>query len=165
MALEQEVKVYQFQLGYGEMLLKDLDADKAFSLICDGGVHPAWIIGHLGYVANGMLARCGGEPKIDLEAGKPLFAGGSKPAADDASRYPSWDQLLATWRQGHADVAALAPTLTDEVLSLPNPSDRMRANGLPTMQDLLSFVLTGHEGMHLGQLSTWRRVQGQPPLF
>ena len=165
MALEQETKVYQFQLGYGEMLLADIAEADAFKLICDGGVHPAWIIGHLGFVANGMLARCGSTPKIDLEALKPLFAGGSTPAADDASRYPSWSTLLATWRQGHADLATLAPTLTDQVLSLPNPSERMRANGLTQMHDLLSFVMTGHEGMHLGQLSTWRRVQGRAPLF
>lgn len=165
MALEQEIKVYQFAQGYGEMLLNGITEDKAFELICDGGVHPAWIIGHLGYVANGMLARCGAEPKIDLDALKGTFGGGSKPAADDKQRYPSWENLVKTWKQGHADLAELIPTLTKKILDLPNPSDRMRDNGLPTMKDLLSFVLTAHEGMHLGQLSTWRRVQGHPPLF
>jgi len=165
MALEQEIKVYQFMQGYGEMLLSDIAEADAFKLICDGGVSPAWIIGHLGFVANGMLARCGAESKIDLEALRPLFAGGSKPANDDATRYPSWGTLLATWRQGHADLAALAPALKGDVLSLPNPSERMRGNGLPMMHDLLSFVMTGHEGTHLGQLSTWRRVQGRSPLF
>ena len=163
MALEQELKVYRFQLGYGEMLLKDIPADDAFKLICDGGVNPAWIIGHLGFVANRVLAMCGGQPKVDTEAWKPLFGGGSKPTAD-ASAYPSWDELLKVWRQGHTDVAALAPSVTADALGQPNPNERMK-EALPTIEDFLSFVLTGHEAMHLGQLSTWRRIQGQPPLF
>lgn len=161
--LEQEVKVYRFLLGYGEMVLSDIAEDDAFKLICDGGVHPAWIIGHLGFVANRVLILCGGESKIDTEGWKPLFGGGSSPTHDPGA-YPKWDELKDIWRQGHADVARTVPSLTDAALAEPNPNERMR-EGLPTMGDFLSFVLTGHEGMHLGQLSTWRRVQGRPPLF
>jgi hypothetical protein len=161
--LEQEVKVYQFMQGYGEMLLADIPDDGAFKLICDGGVHPAWIIGHLGFVANRVLAMCGGEAKIDTEGWKPLFGGGSTPTSDPGA-YPKWNELIDIWKQGHADVVALVPAMTDESLSQPNPNDRMR-EALPTVGDFLSFVLTGHEAMHLGQLSTWRRVQGRPPLF
>jgi hypothetical protein len=165
MALEQEVKVYQFLLGYGEMVLADITEDDAYTLICDGGVSPAWIMGHLGFVANRILALCGGEPKIDIDAWTPLFSGGSKPAGEaDKDSYPSWDELKNTWRQGHADVSAIAPTVSDEQLSQPNPNERMK-EVLPTVHDFLGFVLTGHDAMHLGQLSTWRRVQGRPALF
>ena len=132
-------------------------------LICDGGVSPAWIIGHLGFVANRIIALCGGEPKIDIDAWTPLFGGGSKPTGEQGDM-PGWDEILGAWRQGHADLAAVAPTAPGELLAGENPNERMRA-ALPTTGDLLSFVLTGHEGMHLGQLSTWRRVQGRPPLF
>ena len=163
MALEQEVKVYQFLQGYGEMVLADITADDAFKLICDGGVSPAWIIGHLGFVANRIIALCGGEPKIDFDAWQPLFGGGSKPTGEQGDG-PSWDELLGVWRQGHADLSGLAPTVGAELLAGENPNERMKA-ALPTIEDFLGFVLTGHEGMHLGQLSTWRRVQGRPPLF
>jgi len=163
MALEQEVKVYQFMLGYGEMVLADIAEEDCTKLICEGGVSPAWIIGHLGFVANRILALCGGEPKIDFDAWQPLFGGGTKPT-EAAEGYPSWDELKDTWRQGHADLAAIAPTVSAEQLSQPNPNDRMK-EALPTIEDFLSFVLTGHDAMHLGQLSTWRRVQGRPPLF
>lgn len=165
MALEQEVKVYQFLLGYGEMLLADIDEADAFKLICDGGVSPAWIMGHLGFVANRILTMCGGESMIDLEACKPLFGGGSTPAGEaDRATYPTWDELVSTWRAGHADVSAIAPTVSPDQLGQPNPNERMKA-ALPTIQDFLGFVLTGHDAMHLGQLSTWRRVQGRAPLF
>lgn len=165
MALEQEVKVYQFLLGYGEMLLADIAEEDAFKLICDGGVSPAWIMGHLGFVANRIIALCGGEPKVDTEALTPLFGGGSKPVGEaDRDTYPSWDELKRVWRQGHADIEAIAPNVSADQLSQPNPNERMK-DALPTIEDFLGFVLTGHDAMHLGQLSTWRRVQGHPPLF
>lgn len=165
MALEQEVKVYQFLLGYGEMLLSDIADEDAYKLICDGGVSPAWIMGHLGFVANRILAMCGGEPKIDIEKWQPLFGGGSKPTGEaDKASYPAWEDLKNTWRKGHADLAAIAPNVTEEQLGQPNPNERMK-DALPTVEDFLSFVLTGHDAMHLGQLSTWRRVQGRAPLF
>ena len=37
--------------------------------------------------------------------------------------------------------------------------------GLPTIRDAVAFLLTGHLGVHLGQLSMWRRLLGLPPLF
>lgn len=163
MALEQEIKVYKFLQGYGEGLLAGLEADRATKLICDGGVNPAWIIGHLGFVANRVATMLGGESKIDLDAWQPLFGGGSTPTAD-ASAYPAWDELLAVWRAGEKQLSELAPKASAELLGQPNPNERMK-EALPTMQDFLSFVLAGHPAMHLGQLSTWRRVQGQPPLF
>ena len=165
MALEQEVKVYQFLLGYGEMLLADIPDEDAYKLICDGGVSPAWIIGHLGFVANRILVMCGGESKVDADKWQPLFGGGSKPTGEnDRESYPVWDELKTVWRQGHADVAAIAPTVSTDKLAEPNPNERLK-DGLPTIEDFLGFVLTGHDAMHLGQLSTWRRVQGRPPLF
>lgn len=163
MALEQEITVYRFLQGYGEGLLDGFDADKATTLICAGGVHPAWIIGHLGFVANRVATLLGGESKIDLDAWKPLFGGGSTPTTD-AAAYPAWDELLGVWRGGEKQLAELAPKATAELLAQPNPNERMKG-ALPSMQDFLAFVLTGHPAMHLGQLSTWRRVQGHPPLF
>jgi len=163
MALEQEIKVYQFQLAYGEILLKDIDPGKVFALICDGGASPAWLVGHLALVANDVVAMCGGQPQIDVETWKPLFGGGSQPRAGP-SAYPAWEELLAAWKAGHAAVAAVVPGVPAEQLITENPVEFLR-EGLPTLHDFLSFVLTGHEAMHMGQLSTWRRVQGQPPLF
>lgn len=163
MALEQEIKVYQFLLGYGEMLVADIASEDAYKLICDGGVSPAWIIGHLGFVSNRILAMCGGQPKIDFDAWKPLFGGGSTPTGQQGEM-PAWDELLNVWRQGHADLVELAPSVSPELLAGENPNERLKAS-LPSVEDFLGFVLTGHEGTHLGQLSTWRRVQGRPPLF
>ena len=163
MALEKQIAVYRFQQGYAERLLEGLGADQASRPVCEGGVNPAWIVGHLGFVANNITAMLGGTPKIDIDAWKPLFGGGSQVSADP-SAYPAWDDLLAAFRESHANLTAAVAAASAEQLAAPNPSDRMR-EALPTVEDFLSFVLTAHIGMHLGQLSTWRRAQGQPPLF
>ena len=165
MALEQEVKVYRFLLGYGEMLLADIADDDAYKLICDGGVSPAWIIGHLGFVAHRTLVMCGGESTIELDAWQQLFGRDTKPTgAGDRGSYPAWEELKNAWREGHVNVAAIVPSVSAEQLGQPNPNERLR-DALPTMEDFLSFVLASHDALHLGQLSTWRRVQGRPPLF
>lgn len=163
MSLTQEAKIYSFLQGYGEGLLKDIDPGQVHTLICEGSVNPAWIIGHLGLVANNALQILGGSPGIDVDRYKSLFSGGTQ-ANTDPQAYPAWDELLTTWRDGHAAVVAAAADVSDAVLDTPNPIDRFR-DALPTTRDFLGFVLTGHEAVHLGQLSTWRRVQGQPPLF
>lgn len=163
MLFEQELKVYASQLSYGTMLIEGIDAGQAAELICDGGVNPAWIIGHLGQVANNITAMAGGTPAIDTAAWEPLFGGGSQ-ATTDASAYPAWEELVKVWTEGHAAVTQAVPNMSAEQLAGDNPIELLRPV-LPTVQDFMSFVLTAHEAMHLGQLSTWRRVQGQPPLF
>ena len=163
MALEQEVKVYRFQLAYAEGLLKDIDADGAFKLMCEGGVHPAWSVGHLAMVAGNILKLAGGEPGFDLDQYKALFGGGTK-AEPDASKYPAWAQIVSTWKTAREQAAEAALKISDEQLAGPNPNEFLR-EGLPTLHDFLSFVLTAHEMMHISQLSSWRRIQGHPPLF
>lgn len=163
MAFGQELKQFKFLHGYGQMLLADINAGNGYKLVCDSGVSPAWVIGHLALVVNTGLQLSGGTPKTDVEAWKPMFGGGSTPTTD-ASAYPPWDELLAAWHQAHTEVADEIAQAGPEALSRPNPNKRMR-EGLPTVGDLISFMLTGHESLHLGQLSTWRRVQGRPPLF
>ena len=164
MALEQERKVYRFQQGYGEMLLGAMDTKDAYALICDGGVHPAWVFGHLACVGNNMSKRLGGPGIIeDEDRYQTLFGFGSQPATDP-SQYPTFDELVAVWHKAHKALDAAAASASADALAQPNPSERMKT-ALPTLGDLASFVMTAHEGMHLGQLSTWRRTRGLPPLF
>lgn len=163
MAFEQEIKLFKFLHGYGQMLLDGIDADNGYKLICDDGVNPAWILGHLALVANIGLQLSGGEPKVDIEAWQPLFGGGSTPT-DDASAYPAWDELVAAWSQAHTEIPDEIAKASDEALAQPNPIEQMR-EGLPTVGDLITFMLTSHESLHYGQLAAWRRMQGWAPLF
>lgn len=163
MALEAERKTFGFLLGYGDMLLGGIDPDDAFTPIAEGGSHPAWILGHLTWADSRMAVGLGGESGIDLEAWTKLFAGGT-PALTDASAYPAWSEIVDAWHDSHARCEAAAPSVTAEILAQPN-NHPILGKPYPTFESFFGFLMTGHESIHLGQLSAWRRVHGMPPLF
>ena len=163
MALEEAGKIYSFIQQYGEGLLRDVPAEAWLERVCPGGVHPAWIVGHLATVAYRVVQKLGGSPTIDMNEWSNRFGGGSEPT-DDPAAYPAWDELLRVWRQAHDDVIAILPQATPEQLAQPNQNPRMKDN-LPTVGDALTFMLASHPAIHLGQLSTWRRMRGMPKLF
>ena len=164
MALEQELKVFQFHLTLGGALIDGIDPADVATSTCEGGQHPAWVVGHLAYVANMVVGMLGGQPGVDMDRWKELFDGGTDLKQDPAA-YPAWGELVQAWKDGHAAVAELAPSAPAEALAGPCPYDFFRDNGLPTVGDFLSFVFTTHEGFHLGQLSAWRRSKGMAKLF
>ncbi len=164
MAFEQEMKVFGFHLTLAEGLINGIDAADAATSTCPGGQHPVWVIGHLAFVAGQVTSMLGGTPSIDMDRWKALFDGGTE-LQQGVGAYPAWDEVVAAWKKGHADVVALAPNAPSEALAGPCPYDFFVQAGLPTVHDFLSFVLTTHEGYHLGQLSAWRRAKGMPRLF
>jgi hypothetical protein len=163
MAFENERSIYRFMQGFGESLIAEITANEAFTQVCDNGNHPAWILGHLALVADRMATTLGAAPALDHDEWGKLFGLGSEPVGDGLG-YPAWDELVAAWKAGHARLDAAATDPDEAILQRPNPNERTRP-ALPTFGHLLTFILTGHESMHLGQLSTWRRVQGHAPLF
>ncbi len=163
MSLLQAGKIYSFLQHYGEGLVADVPADLWLERVCPEGVHPAWIVGHLGNSAYRVVSLLGGTAPIDMNEWNNRFGFGSQPV-DDPAAYPAWDELLRVWRQGHEDLIAILPQAREEQLAQPNENPRMK-DALPTVGDFLTFVLTSHPGIHLGQLSTWRRIQGKPALF
>ena len=163
MPLSREIQVYQFLQSYGESLLAELATDRTLTRMSDTGHHPMWLMGHLAFVGQRMVAAFGGEPAVDLEDYGRRFGIGSE-LSDNPDDYPTWNQVLGVWRDAHRQLPELAPSLTDEQLAEPNENPRM-SEALPTKADFYAFVLTGHEAMHLGQLSAWRRSQGLPRLF
>jgi hypothetical protein len=57
-----------------------------------------------------------------------------------------------------------ASAASPEQLAQP-PTNPRAKEAFPTLQELVAFLLSGHVGVHLGQLSAWRRMIGLPPLF
>ncbi|MEE9405655.1 MAG: DinB family protein [Algisphaera sp.] len=164
MALKDEITTYQFWKQYGESLLQNVDVDNAWKRLSGEGSHnPAWIMGHLAWVANMLVEGFGETSQIDMKAWGERFGMGSN-STDDADGGPSWDELLAAWREGHDAVVAHVGNVTAEILAAPNPFEALRGS-FPTTGEFFSFLLSGHESLHLGQLSAWRRAQGESPLF
>lgn len=160
--LETQLVSNEMLMGYAEMLLEDIeDADFALQP-APGTNHPAWILGHLAYAADGAVGLLGGEKLTDADWSA-KFGRDSK-ITGDRSDYPTRDEILKVFRDTHARARDLAAQTDAEHLAKPNPISRLREN-LPTIGDMCTFLLTGHLGVHLGQLSAWRRMCGKPAMF
>ena len=112
-----------------------------------------WLMGHL--VVTGDYARwlCG-LPGIAPKDWRSHFGPGTIPSVD-ASVYPPMPELVGTFRSVYGDLIANAPNVPAETLSAENPLERARAR-FPTAGEFAEYLLTGHLGYHLGQLSMWR---------
>jgi hypothetical protein len=160
--LESAIKVNSFLTGYCRRLMADIPDERMTEQPLPGVNHPAWILGHLAVTADFAAASLGAEKTLPREWG-PLFGPGSKLSAT-RSTYPSKDELLGTLEQRFEVAREKAAVATLEQLSKPSTNARTK-DALPTIQDGITFLLTGHFGGHLGQLSAWRRMIGMPPMF
>ena len=124
--------------------------------------HAAWQIGHVTFVRSAMMQLLGAPGEVPADwAG--LFAPGTTPSAD-AGKYPSKEELLAAFGRAQRRVIDVVKGTTADVLERPTPIEGIRGM-FPTVGRLVAGMLTTHDGMHLGQLSVWRRVQGLPRVI
>src|SRR6266542_4974471 len=137
----------------GGSLINDLtDSDLAAS----SGPHgktAGWLLGHLCITGDFVRRKCGRAPLTPKEWG-PKFNMGTQPSSV-ASDYPPMGELRSAFEKVYADLAAMAPTISAEVLAGATPFEPARAR-FPTMGAFATCVMTGHLGYHLGQLSGWR---------
>jgi len=112
-----------------------------------------WLVGHL--VITGDFARklCGLAPLVPREW-RPLFSPGTRPGRD-VGAYPPMQDLVAAFQAVYRDLIAGAPAASSETLAAPNPYEPARG-AFPTAGSFVVYILTGHLGYHLGQLSIWR---------
>lgn len=150
-------------MGYAQKLIGDLRPEQFTLQPAPGMNHPAWVLGHLGLVER-MAGQLLGldQPVSDEEQG--LFGIGSAPTAE-AGRYPPGSALMDLWAAAHAAVdAALAAEGTQAHFNAVFPMESMRGM-FPTVGDGVVFMSTAHVGIHLGQISAWRRVLGLPHVM
>ncbi len=160
--LANEIKVNQFLLHYCQRLAADITEEQMTEQPLAGVNHPAWILGHLAYSADIAVGLLGGE-KIVPAGWVELFKPGSTLRAS-RSDYAAKADLLQAVEDYFRRARSLAASASVEQLSEPSSHPRMK-EALPTIQDGIAFLLTGHLGVHLGQLSAWRRMVGKAPLF
>ena len=160
--LDSELKINSFLVGYCRTLVGDIADERMAEQPLAGVNHPAWILGHLAFTADATLGKLGAHKALPAEWAT-LFSAGSKPSAQ-RGLYPSKDDLLPAVEQGYQQLRQKAATANPEQLSRPT-TNPVTKQTLPTLKDMVAFLLSGHMGVHLGQLSSWRRMIGLPPLF
>ena len=159
---ETECNVNRFLLGYAHTLVDEIADERLCEQPSPGVNHPAWILGHLAYSGDGAVGVLGGQKLLAGDWTK-KFGAGSKPSSLRAE-YPSKAELLQILQERFATARDLAAAASPEKVALPNPNARLK-DKLPTVRDAVAFLMSGHLALHLGQLSTWRRLIGIAPLF
>ncbi|MCY4026136.1 MAG: DinB family protein [Acidobacteria bacterium] len=155
--LEHALFTYRFNLGHIESLVKDLTDDQMVSQ--PNGVinHPAWTLRHLASSSNFLAKTLGLESTTPAEWDAPSPDGPS----GDAAQYPSKAELLAALKAQHERVAEAVAAADPEFLA--KDSDEQMRSYFPKVGDLVDYMLTAHEGTHIGQISAWRRAMGLKP--
>ena len=79
----------------------------------------------------------------------------------DIREWPPLERLRAYWASAGAHLAAVLPTLGDEVLAA--HLERPLPGGDPSLLGGIAFALQ-HESYHLGQVAQLRRMLGHPAM-
>ncbi|MEM9296073.1 MAG: DinB family protein [Planctomycetota bacterium] len=153
------LKLHGFQGGYLEMLVDGTPAERACEMPAGFGSHAVWQVGHIAVAGAAPRAMLTGEPPALPEGYGDLFGRDSQPKAD-AGLYPSLGAVFEAAAEARDGSATALVHATPEVLARPNPRTAFVERGLPTLGDMIGFMMTTHEGMHLGQLAAWRRAIG-----
>ena len=139
-------------------LADSIPEEKRYKQLKEGKAHPLWLIGHIANTNNLVVNRwcCEGESQLPKEYIKmfgPDFGGGAPPTSD-ASFYPSWDEVVDSYRKLHEACTAGIATLTEEQLLgdlRGGAPDAMKERFGSVSNTILSMV--GHDNYHRGQMA------------
>ena len=149
--------LYRFNLGFAEMLVKDLSPEQMAAQ--PNGVinHPAWSLGHLVVSADRLGQLMGLESNLPEGWGETFKTGGEP--SGDASVYPSKEEILGALEEQHARNVEAVKNIDASRFAEPHPNEGARKY-FPTVGDMIVFLMTSHEMGHLGQIAAWRRAMG-----
>ena len=165
--IETALPTTRLMRGYAEGLVADIPPDQFARKAHPGGelvdaVHPAFVFGHLGTYFQRILDLAGlNGAELASPAGfEELFVKGS-PCHDDpdGSIYPDKETIMSHYFRGTDQLIELLPTIEDSVLLVENTLEGSK-DRFPTVGAFVTFLITTHVGMHMGQVSTWRRAMG-----
>jgi len=120
--------------------------------------HAMWIVGHIATVDNNVLGMLRAPSHVAKPEWDTLFGMNSTPQ-DDASLYPTTEELLAYFQDRREKFLDFLATQTESSLAQPVP-----AGSPPIFTDYASAFerLAFHEAMHAGQLTVARQSLKHP---
>ena len=124
--------------------------------------HPAFVYGHLSLYWSDLIGMLGqdGSAVAAPEGWRELLAAGVECVDDpEGNIYPAMDQIVDCFTSGAQEAVKVISSLSDAELSIVTPNEKFR-QVFPTMDIVTSFLLNNHVMFHLGQASTWRRMEG-----
>ena len=156
------IAVFNFNAAYARRLVEDIPEDKQADQPADIPNHPAWVIGHLANTADFGLENLGRDR--NMPAGWAEKYGNASTPVADRSQYPAMSELLDHLDRNYAVLIEAFRATDDATLAAATPVERVRTF-FPLTGNLITFILTSHASMHLGQVSSWRRAAGLGSVF
>ena len=153
--IDQLIFTYKFNLEHLEQQVGDLSDDQMVQQPHGLVNHPKWIIGHLASASNYVAKVLGLESTFPAAWEDPFKTGGVP--SGDASIFPSKDQLLTELTSQHERVSAAITQVDAALFGQVFPDEEFRDH-FPTIGNFCAYLMTAHEGNHIGQLATWRRA-------
>lgn len=126
--------------------------------------HPAWVYGHLGLYMPHVIRYAGDKTAAD-ELTAPdgwdgLFGMGSTCQDDpDGTLYPQMPEVVDQFERGFEAALNAVERADGAVFELAQPNESLRER-FPTVGASITFMLTTHVALHIGQVSAWRRMEG-----
>ena len=149
--------------GWALGLITDMQDAPLTTPTSQGGNHPLWVVGHIVHSESNLLdGFILGQPNRFPEW-EGLFSMGSTPS-NDASQYPTMDELLGKFEEMRAASLAHLNTLSDDDLDQPSHAPPEYADFFGTVGACYAAMIT-HVGFHAGQVADARRAAGRTPLM
>lgn len=151
-------------LKYAEVLLKDVQPETFGRFaVADGKAiesnHPAFIYGHLSLYAHQIMTQLGQTPADVPPAFAENFSKDSVCTDDSEGSLPDMQTITDYFFKSWNEVQEVLRATDDETFLQPTLSEGMK-DRFPTLGSLHNFYASGHNMMHLGQMSAWRRMMG-----
>ena len=162
--IQSIIRQYDFNLAFAKKLVEDLTNEQMTAKPYPGFEnHPAFTLGHLVTGTVNLIEDLGG--KADIPDGwNELFLrkgpGDPRLPSDQTELYPAKEKLLKEFERQHDKLKEYL--LATEDHKLDEKIEWRFDSYMPTVMDVVLFMCTIHEAMHLGQLSAWRRAMGLP---
>jgi uncharacterized damage-inducible protein DinB len=160
---EPIVALNSFNRHYLHRMIDSI-ADPELDSTFGPGSHSArWILVHL------AIAVDYGFKQLDMPFVAPkewhvAYGPGSDPASNAKLR-PTKAELLKFIDDNYIKLCIVSLDADSSKLSVAHTVPLLYDTPVKTKGDLLAHILTTHFATHVGQLSSWRRLLGLPPLF
>ena len=154
-------------LVYNQRLTQDIPAGDfaAMARVGDTTIdanHPAFILGHLAIYPARIVSELGGDASgiEPSERDDELFSPKASCVDDpDGSIYPGKDELIQRTVKNYEAAIEALESAPNDAFSVANSNEAMRGK-FASVGAMHGFYVGGHFMMHMGQLSTWRRIMG-----
>lgn len=160
---EESITLNEFNRGYLSRLLADI-ADDQLDWQPHSGLHSVrWLLAHLAIAADYGFAQLG-MPFL-CPADWHQAYGPTSQAGTSATIRPSREELVSMIERAYSQLCSAAREATPEAMAVPHAVALLQSTNLRTKGDLLAHILVSHFAVHVGQLSSVRRLAGKPMLF